>query len=554
MCTKEITINKGYQIIERKSTVDAHFAAKNILSTKKQFKYTSAEYKHATDTVEFSRHLLVCPHCGANMPAYIHFHDECRPQKRMRRIDADMWCGAIRSLFDNEDKFIELYKTLQPVFISNWNCIYCEGKASYSTETEQVTFEQNDNTLKVACNISSFMELVNIGWTLSLEAHTAPLIESVTFNFDTGRTKFELCTPEGTLVCSEDVTNGISIKCQTSKLCQLINDNIFVKKEITKAFNKIWKVKIPLTINEVDVNKFIFMCSFQSFPKEFYNCLPLNDDSSFDATFDEIKEQLHQSEKCVEILSKSSLPNIKSVKKVFFSNPAFFFYLYEAEQLWGIFKDPNLFCRFLDSKNAFANLHMMHMFPRIVDFYRDFAKIKTPAELFKLMVFFENKACTYGIYYSSLNKYQKALEQERWKTLVKSTARDYLCWRIGIDVESFFSREDKNQLSDEIQDQVCNGYTFTFFRSYNQFFVAAKELKNCLKSERFSNPIVGVMKNGHYIAALELYEDERWVIQAMLQNNECIEEDKQVFAAMKKWCAKNKLSYEPDKYDLFLPF
>ena len=556
MYTKEITINKGYQIVERRNTVDADFAAKNILSTKKQFKYTRAEYKRATDTVEFTRHVLVCPFCGAHMPTHIHFHDEeYRPRRRMRKIDAEMWCGNIRSLFENEDKILELYSPIQPGFVSNWSCLYCERKASYSTETEQVTFEQDDNILKVSCNISSFMELVNIGWAVSVETRTVPLIESVTFNFDTGRTKFEICTPEGVIVCSEDVTNGIPDKRQTSKLSQLINGNVFVKKEIIKAFNKNWEKKIPLTINEIDINKFIFMCSFKGFPKKFYNCLPLNEDSSLDATFDEIKEQLHQSENCVEILSKSTLPDIKSVKKAFFSNFAFFFYLHEIEQLWEIFNnDPNLLCRFLDSKNAIANVHMMHLFHRVVDFYRDFAKIKTPVELCKMMVYFENKACTYGIYYSSLNEYQKALEQERWKTLVKSTARDYLCWRIGIDVESFFFHEYKNQLAEEIQDQICNGYTFTFFESRNQFAVAAKELNNCLKDEKFSNPIVGVMKNGHFIAAFEVYVDERCIIQAMLQNNVCIEENKQVFAAMKKWCAKNNISYQPERYDLALPF
>lgn len=549
MSKKAITINKGYQMVERTNVVDAYFAAKNILSTRKQYKFTEATYTRASDTVELTRHVWVCPHCGANMPAYIHFLDEYTPRKRMRRTEADKWCGDIRSLFENEDKTIHLYNTFQPALLSNLICTFCGEQSSYSLETEDIVLERDEETLKVSCMITSFLELIAIDWS-DFETEKIPLEESVVFDFKTGKVRLELSKPEGNIISSKDVTTGIPDIYKRSKLLRLINGNKFVRIELIKEFNKIWKSNIPLTIDEIDVNKFIFMCSFIGFTKQFYNCLPLNDDSTLASSFEEIRMQLHHVENCIKLLSESVLPNTKAIKRIFFSNPVFFFYLHETEMLWNIFNDHNLFCRFMDSKNGLSNLYMMHLYPNIVEFYKDFAREKTPLEFFRLIVLFESKACSYGIHYSSFNEHQKAVERKKWKELAIKEIREYQHFKTGVDIGCYFTVEKETVFEDEFEDQVCDGYTFTVLRNRNQFFTAAKELQNCLKTGKFFNPIVGMVKNGRYIAAIEIYEKNRWVIQALIKNNQCIEEDKTAYNAMKKWCAKNKLHYAPDEYDV----
>lgn len=62
----------GYRICERKESMDVDDAVQ-ILSSKKQRKYTSA-CRHDQDTiVELTRHVLVCPFCGNEVPAYARY-------------------------------------------------------------------------------------------------------------------------------------------------------------------------------------------------------------------------------------------------------------------------------------------------------------------------------------------------------------------------------------------------------------------------------------------------------------------------------------------------
>ena len=78
--------------------------------------------------------------------------------------------------------------------------------------------------------------------------------------------------------------------------------------------------------------------------------------------------------------------------------------------------------------------------------------------------------------------------------------------------------------------------------------MAGEQLNNCLRSAQFNNPVICMMKNGRYVAAIEVDEKKKLVIQALIKDNEDIEDDKSIYIAFKKWCKGNNFCYNPNGF------
>ncbi len=284
--------------------------------------------------------------------------------------------------------------------------------------------------------------------------------------------------------------------------------------------------------------------------KSFYHNIPSDEyDFTIDPIFKKARNKLHNSDNCLELLNQSDLPKSKSIKKVMFTHPALFFYLDEINTLWELFgKDHNLLRSFLESKNAVANLYTMHTYPGIIEFYKDFVNEKGSYDFYKLITFLDKKACKYGIFYSAFSESKKALERKTWSEGSSILKSGYQRLGVGINVDALFVAETEHSQEVKISDQNHNGYTFSVIKCRNQRVIAAEHLNNCLKSGHFTNLIIGVMKYGRYVAAVEVNAKENYIIQALIKDNEDIEEDKSIFLAFKKWCKANKMHYNNFEY------
>ena len=60
------------------------------------------------------------------------------------------------------------------------------------------------------------------------------------------------------------------------------------------------------------------------------------------------------------------------MRKLFFCNPALFFYTEELEQLWKIIADINFFRDFITSKDIFYKLEFLCKMPHLMDFYAEY--------------------------------------------------------------------------------------------------------------------------------------------------------------------------------------
>ena len=240
-----------------------------------------------------------------------------------------------------------------------------------------------------------------------------------------------------------------------------------------------------------------------------------------------------------------------------FFNPAFFFYVEELEELWKLFAgDHNLLKNFLVSRDAFSVLNIMHTYSNISTFYRDFAEERGSFELCSLLKRYGKVASEYGMHYIAFNDQKRLKERARWNNLSGvrfSNSYNRLMSGISSIDRAFVETNATNR---EFKDQCHNGYIFTELKTQAQRYLAGEQLNNCLKNTKFSNTIVGVLKNGVYMAAIEVRVNR--IFQAYLYDNEPIEENKSIFEAFQKWAKVNELiykhSYHIDDDDDDFPF
>ena len=530
-------------MVEFKNTCAAFFAYDVVLSTKKQLKYTKAEYTRATDTVELTRDVFVCPFCGSHTPAYLHYVYNMNVRKRISRDNAADICGNIKSMFDNEDRKIQLYKPLDTRY--DFTCPNCGEVSKCSSDTENITFERKKHLVRLSCKLNSITDIINLDWASSLDISSLGMIESIVFNFKKGTVYFELHSFDGTLIKVMDVTSGLPLNKQKSKLTNLLNKNSFVKSKLIKYFNIMWGKKIPFSINELDLYKFICMTTYIGYNKDFYYNIPDEDyDFTFDTSFKKLRKRLHKIDNCINIMKASELPQSKTIRKAIFTTPSLFFFIDEIEKFWKIAEgDHNLLSEFLCSSNALANLYTLHTYPSAIDFYKDYVKTKSPYAFFKLIIRFNRTAAKYGIFYSALSEHHKAKERKKWDNLSTSfkNRRNHLV--SDSQLHRMFSTEDEDPKVTGLADNTCNGYAFTVLKTRTQRVLAGEQLNNCLKTTQFKNPVIGVMKCGRYVAAIEIDMKNRLVLQAYIKNNEHIENNKFIYTAIKKWCNANKFCY-----------
>lgn len=546
---KEIlTLQKGYKLVEKKDKVSPYLAYNTVLSTEKQCKYSKAEYYKEADVVILTRHLLICPNCGSYIPAYANYFTSHKPRKKINRNSAYEWCGTYSSLFDaeNTNKQLDLYTPLTD-YTSNLSCPACEYRTRISDSSEEIIFEIKRRKITLTSKINTLSEFLMLDWSYKENEVTSfPLYESITFNFKKHKVFLELYQEDGSRLCVRDITNGLPEKQCNSKLLKLINNNIFVKTSLLRYFKKIWNgIKIPFTKNEVNLKYFVYMTTYIGFNKDFYLNIPsyLENDTLFDTSFKREKKLLSKSDNLIQLLENSTLPKLKSIKKLLFENQHYFFYFSEIQQLFNLLGgDSNLLISFLQSPNGYIHLFLLHSQPGIMNFYSDFSKLKSPLALHKILMNYGYKTTEYALFYSSLNTTLRKQERKKWNEKKVKVVFDDTTKRCE-QTETLFSEESKHHHPFELKEQTYNGFTFRLLKNRKQQIQLGQQLRNCLESTYYSTPIVAVIKNGHYVAAIEIDPEYKAINQAFLSDNEPIYEDKNIFKAFKTFAKKNKINY-----------
>ena len=539
--TLSLKIPLGYQIVERIKIVDL-YTAYEILRSRKQRHITTANRVY--NNAQLISHYIKCPHCGKELPAYSHYwRKESHALPKRRKDEILNWADVQPSLFDEKNSALEVQNYFG--YYSGYFCENCGQTSGKREEQIEVLIECIDDKVYVKREIESLVELVCLKWFSTDSKINFPIYQQIVFDLDSGKTCMEI-TGGNNVVFSDDITNNP--RCyKGDMLVNLLYKNRIVKRSLRRVFEKNTGYKIPFSVNELDLEKFICLVKFKGFPKEFYYAVPYTANTAcIDGSFNNVVDKLRNPEFAMEYLRNSTLPFSKSVKKLFATKSGLFFYLRECELLYAFLNDVNLFCDYLQSSSAYnflATAHYYDIRPFLEDYSSAMHKIHLKNILQNTGLMLE-----YAIKYSVMNSYGKMQEQKRWKQ----------SGNIFCDMDCVIETVEKtlsvpmHEIPQKMENCKVGKYFFKWLRTKRAYISAGEQLQNCLVDwETERNPVAVVMQKGEAVAAIEVRASE--IFQARFKENKPIEPDSDLCRAIEKWCKINNIKFDPEKLD-DLPF
>ena len=280
---------------------------------------------------------------------------------------------------------------------------------------------------------------------------------------------------------------------------------------------------------------FVAFTRYRGFDQKFYDAIPFECDSyRVDESFDDVSSLFNNPESAMQMLKNSSLPYVKSVKRIFADKQGLFFYIKECEKFYDILKDVNLLCEILSGINIYNMLSAFHANDGYFYFARDLCKEKGGVFVRDLLI-----DITFGFYwcasdYCVMSEYRRKKYISEFKR--KENIYDYSTkQRFGEFVLPV------PQMPEYIKDCVIGEYFFKSLKTKSEYTLSGEKLNNCLEEyiKYKHNPVTIVILEGEPVAAIEVENDT--IVQMKKRNNEPIEVYSPLFDAIRKWCKKYNL-------------
>ena len=526
----------GFRIETREITVDSD-RAQDILTAEEQQK-TSYAVRNDND-VTITKHVIVCSYCGEETPAYADCISHSKKSfKSKTRDEIDLWATRQMSLFGEPPQTISFNDPIGRM--DRFTCPHCSTKLVADERKYHVIIRSGRRKIKILRELNNFEDYFAVSWIKDFQTTDFDLYEAITFNLRNGHTSVSLENSTGEKLAVRDISNDDVSNMSEGPVFKLVQFYEPVYREIKRFFSKHWSGAFPFMFREMDAEKYILLTKFIGYDREFYIALPFsNAGNGIDKSFAEIAKRLHNANDVPALFKASNLPNIKTIRKIIFTNPALLFYLKELEIFCQIFNDPNFFRTFLGSREVYKALSTLHKYPRMADYYTELAAAIGQKALCNYLSNGNDFVYSYALEYLLLSDYEKRIARKKWTS-------------------SFFFKEDyreirklgntfsvpippRNNGIDELECRI-DGYSFVRLRNSKEYITAGKELQNCLGVwERFDTDVYVISKAGKYVAAVEISDDV--ITQAYTYQNGEIREDHELFSAFCTWKEQNVLIY-----------
>lgn len=561
MKTQTITYDclDGYKIeqVNKRMSPDEAVA---LLSSKAQHRYSSVIC--CGSDVEVSRYIWTCPYCNAHLPAYQeYFFGTKRSKKKTKgrtkanslkgsgyvKIPRDKITETIEgqlqiSLF-NDDRKIVLNRPMGDVKVK---CPRCGKVARTHTQSKQITFTKKKHLFEITaeCDIK---DVLAAKWISKLwEDVDFPVYETATFNFKKGRVYLTLHSDDWKKVYTvSDVTE----KAETwtgGAIYNAFKTYKVVQRNFKRAFMNYYPNGFPFDQQELTLGKYVYLTRFIGYPRNFYDGIPFKlCTSRLDSSFKKIGRSLHNAANLEQAYNQSGLPRkSKTIRKIFFENPALMFYTDECVRLNQIINDVNLFRKLLSDESIFEILVQLHIFPNMYDFVIDYANLKGRKEFVANLLNHRTFVFYDAVIYSALSPVAKKIKQEKWKTKVfgRPAMNDFddIMEDPGIPIlqRARMYSIPMSPTVKSIQDCEIDSYKFRWLVNSSDYSSAGRELNNCLTNwSPEDNPVVAVYdKNNIAVAAIEIINsDDPYIVQVRGNRNSDIEDNHTLNRAYKKW-------------------
>lgn len=553
MTSVKLNIPSGYTVKTDVCTVSVEQAREIML---KEERNTIGTAERIGENVRFTSHYVECPYC--NHKIYTYAHELNREFGANLFVDEKVSCDDVLDLTSRQLPLLEespqsLLLRRNITVLAPLTCPGCENTICHSDKTRSVEIGHTSHKVFIRAEINDMGELLSIPWlskgTVSI---TFPLFEVAFFNFANGHTYIRLENLSGESLSVRDVT--FSSDMWTSGIVyNTVLRNKSVKETVRRMFCDEWHSEIPFAAEELGVDELRLLTTYIGYDKDFYSAIPFEYGSlRIENSFGAGARGLRRAENIVSMYEASQLPKMKSVRKLFFANAGFFFYLAEAEKLWHILGDPNRFVTLFKMSNVYEMLSDLHIHPVIFCFIEDYCRSGELNRLFKMIQKKWPRVYRYAKNYGTLSEALRKTERKKWQTVGD-----------GICINDTFFSTPMCKPNEKIRNCIIDDFEFSWLKTSNDYKRAGNELVNCLCDwENGFSPVVIVRKNGKTVAAIEVKGDT--IMQARSKRNRGLDRVAGLKNAYEKWCKKYALvtalldGYDDDDdyffEDLQLPF
>ena len=548
MLNQWYTIYDGYQIIKKSKIMDISIAQEE-LRTKKQKRYTSA--KRDGSHAVLTKHLILCPHCRKRHPAYARYLGVCfgtfhATHTRISRETIDAWGTPQYSFLPEEETTLILNQVYHPNG-GTYHCPYCKKDSRENRTTKEAMVRYERKRISVICQTNDLGDLFKVPWAYRTNSHiTLPLTEKVMFNFRTGKVHITLYSGTGDRIAVSNIIKPENWK--NSTVYKLLNDNFLIRRLVIQAFRSVWNDNLPFSVSELTPDHLVLLCAYIGYPQSFYLKIPYaQGEYRVDKSFSTIAKKIHTSQGLLQVLKHTQFPQCKSIRRLFYRNPDYAFYIPEFEILYECLQNTDIFLMMFDRAFTFSLLTFLHQYRGSTEsgigpavFFKDYARIKSPQSLLLKMENSISELQVYAVHYACMDLPFRKREQKKWK-----------CEAVSCHPSVLYSVP---MASCSIPDTRIDGFDFTLLKTKAQYQETGQELHNCLGSwQYFNNPVFAVKEQSKYVAAIEV-RNNTTILHALGKYNLSIRFEPNLYSAYKKWKRANNLdedhgSRSEDDYD-----
>ncbi|MBE6756894.1 MAG: hypothetical protein E7555_10630 [Ruminococcaceae bacterium] len=518
-----LKVNSGYQIVRKTKEVDLSTAFE-ILSSKQQKKYTEAVVYD--DYAELVWHMVRCPYCGKETSLYEKENRGAR--RKFLSEEIAVKTGEQYSLLEKAEEHIVFHEEKQPAEIHI--CKKCRHSSEYSEDVSIITIIHDEKSINVFNVIRNMEDLLKVKWIDKISFDTIfPLCEKITFDFEKGKTFLFVTDKNEKVFSSKEVTQNI-IDNRKSPIIDLISKSRRLKRSIKKEFTKRSEA-YDFFYNECSFDRLLVFTRFGGFSKSFYEAAPYELTSyRIDGTFEESASQFNSLESAMQMLKESSLPDVKSVKRIFLDKQGLFFYIKECEKIYDVLNDVNLLCRVLTNENVYHILGKLHYCDGYICFYKDLCVREGKVNFcrFLLSHTFNLNQCAEK--YCAKGKYMR----ERYMS--ELNVKEIVYGHYIVSGIKFFSVE-LPRMPEYIKDCSIGQFSFRNLITVDDFYIAGEKLN--INVGWFDASVAVVIYQGEIVAAINVFE--RKILFVMTDKR--MKENTPLYSAVKKWSEKYNLKF-----------
>jgi len=523
----KLKIPCGYKTIEKNVTLPFN-DARRLLSTKKLGRYTSI--KKQNEDILLSSHIIKCPYCASETPAYSHYlYDFGKMHYSLQR-------ELINNFLDSQISFLEeenfLWLNNPENYKGEFYCKKCGNVSSASTKTLDICITSTNSSVYISRQITSIEDLMTLDWMDSVDINFSfPFKETVELNIKTGESYIFLTDSSDNIIQKEDFWGNLNLveKCFFD---MLIRKNRLVRRKLRKVFQEVSGFEAPFTMAELSLRHFVLMTKFTGLKKSFYDAIPLlKNKTRIDESFSYITDRIRNQESIMKLLNTTSLPDIKSIRKIFHENPGLIFYIKECEELFNITKNIDCLRLLLCNSEAYNILSHLHAYPGLAIFYYDYCKEKGSVlftkHLIKSVQALNIKAAQYTLLSADVQKKESALWKGKKYFVLETFNLEFFCINFSLPLAT---------LNESIKDYRIGKFQFKKLRT-----TADRFCKNINYED------IQILLNNHPIGTIWI--DTSKSIAYLQLKSGSVEKNSSLHKAAQTWCSKNLLKLIADFYD-----